>query len=330
MRRFTFSIRTTVMAGLLLALNGLSLSLPAAAQEAVLPAVIRIVVPFAPGGSNDVIARAIAPVLAKRLGSNVLIDNRAGAAGSIGSDAVAKGPKDGSMLLLTSSTLVTAAATMPSTPYDVNTAFIPVAMVGVGPMLVAVSAQTDIRNPRDLINAARAKGGNLTYGTAGIGSIAHMSSEMVADAAKVEMRHVPYKGAAPALIDLASGTIDMMISNYSSIVGQIKAGRVRPIAVTSRAASAAFPDLQPMASAAPGFAAEIWVTVFAPAGTPAGVVQRLNREINEVARLPEIRSLLEADGASPTPLTPAELLPRIRDDYAAWKKIATDKKIVAE
>lgn len=318
-----------LLAKVLVAFTGLCLVQAAAAQDAV-PNVIRIVVPFAPGGSNDVIARAIAPQLAKRLGNSVIIDNRAGAAGSIGADAVAKGPRDGSMLLLTSSTLVTAAATMPSTPYDVNTAFVPVAMVGVGPMLVAVSAQTDIRTPRDFVNAARAKAGNLTYGTAGVGSIAHMSSEMLSDAAKVTMRHVPYKGAAPALIDLASGTIDMMISNYSSIVPQVKAGRVRMIAVTSRNASTSFPDLPPMATAAPGFAAEIWVTVFAPAGTPAGVVQRLNREINEVARAPEIRALLEADGASPTPLTPAELVPRIRDDFAAWKKIATDKKIVAE
>lgn len=304
-------------------------TLPARAQDTV-PAVVRLVVPFAPGGSNDVIARAIAPALAKRLGNSVIVENRAGAGGSIGSDAVAKGPKDGSVLLLTSSSLLTGAATMPSTPYDVNGAFVPVAMVGQGPMLVVVPAQTDIRTPADFVRAARAKNGELTYGTAGVGSIAHMSSEMLADAAKAPMRHVPYKGAAPALIDLASGTIDMMISNYSSVVPQIKAGRVRPIAVTTRTVSPSFPDLPPMANAAPGFSADIWVTVFAPAGTPAGIVQRLNREINEVAKQSDVRGLLEADGAAPTPFNPAELVPRIRDDLAAWKKVATEKKIVAE
>ena len=313
----------------LYAVISISLIQVAIAQDSV-PGVIRLVVPFAPGGSNDVIARAIAPLLAKRLGNNVIIENKAGASGAIGSDAVAKGPRDGSMLLLTSSTLLTAAATMPSTPYDVNTAFTPVAMVGQGPLVVAVSARTEIKSPRDLISAARAKPGSLTYGTAGMGSIAHMATEMLSDAAKIDMKHIPYKGAAPALIDLASGTIDLMISNYSSLVPQIRAGRVRMIAVTSRQTSPSFPDLPTVISAAPGFVADIWVTVFAPAGTPAALVQRLNREIIEISRTPEIRALLESDGAIPTPLTPAELVPRIREDLASWKKIASDKNIVAE
>lgn len=296
-----------------------------------IPAVVKIVVPFAPGGSNDVIARAIQPGLARRLNTTVIIENKPGAAGSIGSDAVAKGPKDGSVLLLTSSSLVTSAATMPTTtPYNVETAFAPVAMIGQGPMLVAVSATTPYKTPDDFIKAARAKPDAVSYGTAGPGSIAHMSSEMLADAARVQMLHVPYKGAAPALLDLASGQIQMMVSNYSSIVAQIKAGRVRPLAVTSRNPSPSFPDLPPMASVAPGFSAEIWVTVFAPAGTPAPLVQRLNREINEVARQPEVRALLEADGTLPVALTPAEVAQRVREDFAAWKKIATAKNIRAE
>ncbi|MBP8087775.1 MAG: tripartite tricarboxylate transporter substrate binding protein, partial [Polaromonas sp.] len=190
------------------------------------PAVIRLVVPFAAGGSNDVIARVIAPALAKRLGNTIIIENKPGAAGAIGSDAVAKGAKDGSVLLLTSSSLLTAAATMPkTTPYDVLTAFAPVAMVGQGPMLVAVSGTTTLKTPAEFVAAAKAKPGSVTYGTSGQGSIAHMSSEMLSDAAKVQMPHVPYKGAAPALLDLASGQINMMISNYSSLAPQIKAGR---------------------------------------------------------------------------------------------------------
>jgi tripartite-type tricarboxylate transporter receptor subunit TctC len=197
-------------------------------------------------------------------------------------------------------------------------------------MLLAVSASTPFKSPAELVTAARAQAGGVKYGTAGQGSIAHMSSEMLSDAARVQMLHVPYKGAAPALLDLAGGTIDMMISNYSSLAPQIKAGRVRPLAVTSRQASPSFPDLPPMASAAPGFSAEIWVAVFAPAGTPAALVQRLNRELVEIARQPDIRALLESDGALPTPLNPAEVAVRVRDDLAAWKKIATDKNITAE
>lgn len=320
-----------LLAPVLALLAGLLPALPATAQSDVVPAVMRIVVPFAPGGSNDVIARAVGPALAKRLNNTVIIENKPGAAGAIGADAVAKGPKDGSLLLLTSSSILTSAATMPrTTPYDVLTAFAPVAMVGQGPMLLAVSAATPYKSPADLVAAARAQAGSVKYGTAGQGSIAHMSSEMLGDAARVQMLHVPYKGAAPALLDLAAGTIDMMISNYSSLAPQIKAGRVRPLAVTSRQASPAFPDLPPMAGAAPGFSAEIWVAVFAPAGTPAGLVQRLNRELVEIARQSDIRALLEADGALPTPLNPAEVAVRVKEDLAAWKKIATDKNITAE
>jgi len=310
---------------------GLSMNAAAQSGDEKIPAQIRLVVPFGPGGSNDVIARLVAPQLAKRLGSTVIVENRPGAAGSIGSDAVAKGAKDGSVLLLTSSSLLTSAATMPrTTPYNVLTAFAPVAMVGQGPMLLAVSASTAIRTPADLVAAAQANPGGITYGTSGPGSIAHMSSEMLSDAAKVQMLHVPYKGAAAALLDMASGQINMMISNYSSIVTQIKSGRVRPVAVTSRLPSSSFPNLPPMAVAAPGFSAEIWVAVFAPAGTPAALVARFNREINEIANAPEIRTILENDGSVPTPYSPAEVAQRVRDDFAAWKKIATDKNISAE
>lgn len=320
-------------ARLLHGLLAVGLSMPAWSQPdgERIPPVIKLVVPFAAGGSNDVIARLIAPSLAKRLNNTVIIENKPGAAGSIGADAVAKAPKDGSSLLLTSSSLVTSAATMPrTTPYDVNTAFAPVAMIGQGPMLLAVSATTPIKTPAEFMSAARAKPGAISYGTSGPGSIAHMTSEMLAEAGKIQMLHVPYKGAAPALLDLASGQIQMMVSNYSSLVPQIKAGRVRPLAVTSRHASPSFPDLPPMEGQAPGFSAEIWVTVFAPAGTPAALVQRLNREINEISRQPEVRAVLEADGTLPMALTPAEVAQKVREDFAAWKKIATAKSITAE
>ena len=171
-----------------LGLIAAAVCLPGAASaqpDAPVPAVMKIVVPFGPGASNDAIARAVAPVLAKRLGNTVIVENKAGAAGTIGADFVAKGPRDGSALLLTSSTFVTAAATQAKMPYDPLTAFAPVAMVGSGPMLVAVSAATPIKTAADLVAAARARPGKLTYGTSGVGSIAHLSSEMISDAARV-------------------------------------------------------------------------------------------------------------------------------------------------
>lgn len=298
--------------------------------DAKLPSLIKIVVPFSPGASNDAIARAVAPPLAKRLGATVIVENKPGAAGVIGADSVAKSPRDGSVLLLTSSTFLTAAATQPRVPYDPLTAFAPVAMVGQGPLLLAVSSATGIKSAAELVAAARAKPGMLTYGTAGLGSIAHMATEMFSDSAKLQLRHVPYKGAANALMDMAGGQIDLMISNYSSLAPQIKAGRVRALAVTSRQANAAYPELPPLGSVAPGFAANIWVSVLAPAGTPAALVQRLNREINAVAAMPEVRALLESDGAQPTTLTPAELSQTLREELDMWKKVAAEKRIVAE
>ena len=302
---------------------------PALAQ-APLPKLIRIVVPFSPGGSNDVIARAIAPQLAKRLDVAVIIENKAGAGGVIGADFVAKSPRDGSVLLLTSSTFLTAAATQSQLPYDAITAFAPVAMVGQGPMLLATSASAPYKTTADALAAARAKPGALNYGTAGVGSIAHLSTELLDDAAKVQMVHVPYKGAANAAVDLGAGQIQIMISNYSTLAPLIAAGKIRPLAVTSKQAHPAFADLPPVATAVPGFAIDIWVGVFAPAGTPASVIERLNREINDIAASPELGVVLQPDGTIATALTSAVFAARVKEELAQWKQIATEHKIVAE
>lgn len=291
------------------------------------PALVRLVVPFPPGGSNDVIARAMAPQLAKRLATSVIVENKAGAAGVIGSDAVAKAPADGSHLLLTSSTFLTTAATQAKLPYDPLAAFTPVAMVAEGPMLLAVPADKPIRTPADLVAAAKARPGALNYGTAGVGSIAHLATELLNGAAGVQTTHVPYKGAGPALIDLAAGQIDLMISNYSSLVPQMKSGKVRAIAVTSARPSPAFPDLPPIAAAVPGYGIEIWVSVFAPAGMPAGLVERLNKEINEISASPELRTFLDPDGAQPVALKPAAIAERMKQDLAQLKRIAAERKI---
>src|SRR5947207_471294 len=248
---------------------------PDAGAQATLPKSIKIVVPFSPGASNDVIARAIAVPLAKRLDISVIVENKAGAAGVIGADAVAKSPHDGSVLLLTSSTFLTAAATQAQLPYDAVVAFTPVAMVGQGPLLLAVSGSTVFQSPADLLSAARANPGTLTYGSAGVGSVGHLATELLNDAAKVQMTHVPYKGAANAVVDLAAGRIDVMVWSYSTLAPLMKSGKVRALAVTSREAHPAFADLPPLAVSVPGFSIDIWVGVFAPAGTRAPFIERL-------------------------------------------------------
>jgi len=303
---------------------------PVASAQVALPKSIKIVVPFSPGGSNDVIARAIAGPLAKRLDIPVIVENRAGAAGVIGADYVAKSPRDGSVLLLTSSSFLTAAATQTQLPYDPIAAFSPVAMVGRGPMLLAVSATTPFKTPADLIAAARAQPGALNYGTAGVGSIAHLTTELLDDTAKIRMTHVPYKGAANAAVDLAGGQIQVMVSNYSTLAPLMKGGKIRALAVTSGTPHAAFPDLPPLASVAPGFAVAIWVGVFAPAGTPPAIVERLNQEINAIAASAELTPLLEPDGTLPEAISPATFAGRIKDELAQWKQIATEHRIVAE
>jgi tripartite-type tricarboxylate transporter receptor subunit TctC len=304
---------------------------PAQSQApAPVPKLIRIVVPFSPGASNDVIARAIAAPLAKRLDTTVIVENKAGAAGVIGADFVAKSPRDGSVLLLTSSTFLTAAATQPQLPYDAITAFAPVAMVGQGPLILAVSASTPFKSPADLVTAARAKSGAITYGSAGVGSVAHLATELLNDAAKVQMMHVPYKGAANAVLDLAAGQIQVMLSSYSTLAPLVKAGKVKPLAVTSKQSHPAFADLPPLATAVPGYSIDIWVGVFAPAGTPAALIERLNREINEISASPDLATILEPEGTVPAPMSPAAFAARVKDELGQWKRIATERKIVAE
>src|SRR5437868_1101588 len=223
---------------------------PAALAQSTLPKTIRIVVPFSAGGSNDVIARAIALPLGKRLDIPVIVENKAGAAGVIGADYVAKSPRDGSVLLLTSSSFLTAAATQTQLPYDPIAAFAPVAMVGRGPMLLVVSATTPFRTPADVIAAAQAKPGALNYGTAGVGSIAHLTTELLDDTAKIRMTHVPYKGAANAAVDLAAGQIQVMVSNYSTVAPLMRSGKIKALAVTSSKPHPDFPDLPPLAISA--------------------------------------------------------------------------------
>lgn len=301
-----------------------------AADPKQVPPMIKILVPFSAGASNDAIARAIAPSLARRLQTTVIVENKPGAAGSIGAETVAKSRPDGSVLLLTSSTFLTSAATQAKLPYDPINAFAPVAMVGQGPMLVAVTASQNIRTPAELVAAAKNKPGVLTYGSSGNGSIAHLSAEMLSKAAGISFTHVPYKGAANALLDMASGQIDMMISNYSSLAPQIQAGRVKALAVTTKNVSSAFPLLPTMESVAPGFSADIWVSILAPAGTPAPVVQMLNQAIVEIAKEKEVLTLLEMDGTVPTNLSPEAVKARIQEDLQVWKQIAVEKNILVQ
>ena len=309
----------------------LAASVPVAAQTP-MPKLIKLVVPFSAGASNDVVARAIAVPLAERLQVTVIVENKPGAAGVIGADAVAKSPRDGSVLLLTSSTFVTAAATQTHLPYDAMAAFTPVAMVGEGPLLLAVSAAAPFKSTDDLLAAARSKPEKLAYGTAGVGSVGHLATVMLSDAAKVKMTHVPYKGAANAAQDLAGGQIDVMVSNYSTLAPlmQKDGGRVRALGVSSKQPHPSFPGLTPIAATVPGYAMDIWIGVFAPAGTPAALVERLNQEITAISASPALAAVLGPDGTLPNPMNASAFAARVKDELVKWKQLAATHKIVAE
>ncbi|MFC4278023.1 tripartite tricarboxylate transporter substrate-binding protein [Achromobacter aloeverae] len=312
-----------------LALAAWALASPAGAQTAV-PKQIKIVVPFSAGASNDAIARAIASQLGDELKAVVIVENRAGAAGIIGSEYVAKSPKDGTTLLLTSSTFLTSAATQPQMPYDPVKSFAPVAMVGQGPLVVAVSGLAPYGDLKSLLDQARGKPDTLNYGTAGIGSLAHLATVMMDDAAKVSMTHVPYKGAANAASDLAGGQIDVMLANYSSLASLEQGGKIKLVATTAKDASPAFPKLPPASSVVPGFAIDIWVGVFAPAGTPQDLVDRYNKAINRISRTRQTTALLDMDGTVPESLTSAEFGERVSRDYAQWRDLARSHHITVE
>jgi tripartite-type tricarboxylate transporter receptor subunit TctC len=303
---------------------------PAAAQQTPLPPQIKIIVPFAAGASTDAAARAVASELGKRTGSNVIVENQPGASTFIGAGAAVKGAKDGSVLLMTSTSTVTAQATKKLVPVDITTELVPVAQLTEGPLIVASSAENNIKTPADLVAAARAKPDEITHGTGGIGTLAHVAAEMINDAAKIQLKHIPYKGASLAVNDFVAGRIDLMIGVYTTVAPQVKAGRVRLVGVTTPQPHPAFPGVPTMASAIPGLSIDIWVGFFAPLGTPPAVVQRLNRELNEVAKSKAVADVVSLDGSTPVPLTPDQFGARVRTSYGAWKKLAADKNIYVE
>ncbi len=304
--------------------------LAAAAQAAThVPSHITIIVPFGAGASNDSIARVIAPELARRLKTNVIVENKAGAAGAIGAAYVAKSASDGATLLLSSSTFVTSAATQPNTPYDALRSFAPVAMIGQGPLVIAVSSDGGYKSLDDVLVAARRNPGKLNYGSSGIGSLAHLATTLMTDAAAVNITHVPYKGAATAAGDLAGGRIDLMLANYSSLASLLDAGKVRLVATTAPGKNAAFPDLPPASAAIPGYDVDIWVGVFAPAGTPADLVEIYNRAFNEINRSERLNGLLALDGTVPTSMNSKAFAERVASDLERWKTIAAQHNITA-
>ncbi len=306
-------------------------ALPAAhAAEPAVPKTIRMVVPFPPSGSNDVFARLLSERLATRLKVTAIVDNKPGAGGAIGAEFVARAAPDGATLLVTSSTLTANAAVQPRMSYDPVRSFAPVAMLASGPMVLAVAEKSPYKTVDQLVAAARRAPGAINYGSAGIGSINQMASELLAGDSGTDFTHVPYKGISNALTDLIAGQVQFVIASFPSVAGQVKGGKVRALAVTSPARTKFAPQWPAVAETVPNYSTELWWGVFAPAGTPPALVDKLNAEIRDIIATPEMRETFAREGAEPSAMTAAQFSDHIRKDTARWKQVAKARNITAE
>ena len=289
---------------------------------------VRIVVPFAPAGTTDILARAIAPELSRVFGQPFVVDNKPGAGGNLGADAIAKSAPDGYNLLMgTVGTHAINPALYPKMPYDHVRDFAPITLVaGVPNVLVMNPAKAQaykIASVPDLIRYAKANPGKLNMASSGNGTSIHLAGELFKTMTGTFMLHFPYRGSGPALLDLMGGTMDLMFDNLPSSLPQIKAGKLRALAVTSAQRSAAIPELPTIAEAGPvpGFEASSWFGLLAPAGTPAEIVARLQQETAKALALPAVKERLLAQGAIPGGAPPAEFARFIADETAKWAKV---------
>ena len=292
---------------------------------------IRLIVPFTPGASNDIIARVLAAKLRTRLGQTVIVENKAGAGGTIGTDFVARSVPDGNTLLLASISITTNAALRAKLPYDPLKDLQPIGEVGAGPLVVVVSNELKVKTLPEFIALARAKPKSINYGSAGVGGINHLGTELLAAAAEVQLVHIPYNGMGPAFNDLMAGNLQVLLSTIASAAQHIHAGTMRGLAVTGAQRSPLAPELPTAAEAGlPGFQLEAWWGLLGPAGLPPPVVTRLNEELNAALALPDVREALAREAATPTPGTPEEFGKLVASELVRWKQVVKDAHIELE
>lgn len=291
---------------------------------------IRLVVPVAPGGGNDIVARMIAQKMTESWGRQVVVDNRPGAATAIGAEIVARALPDGYTIMLTSVSFAINASVAPRLPFDSLTDFAPITLAARVPQILVVHPALPVRSVAELIALAKQRPGEINYASAGTGSSTHLAMELLLDKAGIALNHVPYKGTAPALTDLLAGQVQVMFDAIPPSLPHIKSGRIRPIAVGSLERSASLPELPTIAEAGvPGYAFTSWFGIFAPAGTPRAVITQLNHEIVRIVRLPEIRERLLGMGVEPLGSTPEELGRHLADEIRQWSDIVRRRNIRA-
>ena len=289
---------------------------------------VKMIVPYAAGGTTDVLARIVADKLTQGLGQTVVIEYKPGAGGTIGADAAAKSPADGyTMVMGAPGSHSTATSLYAKLPYDPVKDFAPIVHVANVPNSIVVHPSLAVKSVPELIAYAKARPGELTYGSAGTGATTHLTGELFALLANVKLTHIPYKGSGQAMVDLLGGQIQMMFENLPGAATQIRSGKIRGLAVTSLRRSAAFPDLPAVSETLPGFEVVAWFALFAPAGTPAAIVARLNAESNKALSLAEVREKIAAAGSDPIGGTSDELARFLASDIAKWTRVTREAGI---
>jgi tripartite-type tricarboxylate transporter receptor subunit TctC len=288
---------------------------------------IRVIVPFAPGGGLDITARLIGQKLTEQWGQNLVIDTRPGAATILGTEIAAKAPADGYTLLMITTTFAINPGLYKKLPYDPVKQFAPVTQLNSQPNIIVVSPALPAKSVKDLIAMAKAKPGELTFASPGAGSAPHLSAEMFQRAAGVQMIHVPYKGIPPAVTDILGGRVTMLFTTTISAAPHIKSGKLRPVAITSARRLPSMPDVPTVAETLPGYEAEAFQGVVAPAGVPRPVLEKISSQISRNVRSPEMTQRFALDGAVPVGSSPKEFSAFLGSQMQKWAKVIRDAKI---
>lgn len=283
---------------------------------------IRFIVPFPPGGGNDIVGRIIAGKLSESLGQTVVVDNRGGAGGIIGTDMTAKAPADGHTMLINNISLAVNATLIPKLPYDTQRELLPVSIIGRQPNILVVHSGSQAKSVRQLLDFARAKPGAINYGSGGVGTASHLATELLQLNTGTTMTHIPYKGLGPALTDLMGGRLEFIISTMASALPQLKAGKLRALAATTVKRSTFFPEVPTMIeSGIPGYDFTTWYALVLPAATPQPVVNRLNDDLAKIAALPAVREQFAGQGLESAHTSAAEARAYLVAEIAKWGKV---------
>ena len=307
----------------------LGAAMPAALAQSSKP--IRLVVPFPAGGATDLFARTLSQKMGERLGTSIVIDNKPGAGGSLGSDMAAKATADGQTLLFTTtSTHSIGPAIGAKLPYDTVRDFTPIAHVGNAPSIMLVPNSSPAKTVKEWIDYAKKNPGKLNYASSGNGTIVQLTAELFKAQAGVFVTHIPYKGTGLAIPDLVAGQLDVLFDSLPTGMPHVRDGRLRALAGTTRKRTPLAPDLPPVADTLPGFESSTWFGLYGPKGLPAEVVNRVNTAANQALSDPEVRAKLTTLGIEPVTSTPAQFAKMVADDQAKWKRIIAERKIVNE